>query len=280
VLTRSDAFELKEFVGLSSIFFSGYVKDMSAASHLSTQASQHCDSEDEMADQPQSKRARVEIQIPAFAEVDLTKFSLKDNGKGKNGHLSYPLIDGQVVRFNLTPSGWLKSPFGFDIQTKYEKPSFLGGKEPEKPGAPEGLNLRINLGDAEAEFLSELDTHCSTEFEKLAKAKWNSLVTEGNLFSKSSTKVMVVLKGNGLTQIAVVDNNKVLRGEGWDFLKQFLDSGNNFKQSDVKLVAKAQKLWNVSGGAGIKLEATQIVLRTTERPKDMSVFVDDDELLA
>ena len=114
----------------------------------------------------------------------------------------------------------------------------------------------------------------------IAKAKWNSLVTEGSLFNKASTKVMVVLKGNDLTQIAVVDNNQVVRGEGWDFLKRFVESGNTFKQSDVKLVAKVQKLWNVSGGAGIKLEATQIVLRTTERPKEASVFGDDAELLA
>lgn len=233
-----------------------------------------------MAEQPQSKRARVEIQIPSFAEVDLTKFTLKDNGKGKNGHLAYPLVDGQVVRFNMTPSGWLKAPFGFDIQTKYEKPSFLGGKEPEKPGTPEGFNLRINLNDAEAEFLNELDSHCQTEFEKLAKAKWNSLVVDSGLFGKTSTKVMVVLKGNDLTQIAVVDDSKVVRGEGWDFLKQFVESGNSFRQSDVKLVAKVQKLWNVSGGAGVKLEATQIVLRTTERPKEVSVFGDDADLLA
>jgi hypothetical protein len=279
VLTRSDTFEMKELVRQLSIFFSGHVKEMSVASNLSAQAS-HCESEVEMADQPQSKRARFEIQIPAFAEVDLSKFSLKDNGKGKNGHLSYPLIDGQVVRFNLTPTGWLKTPFGFDIQTKYDKPSFLGGKEPEKAGAPEGLNLRINLGDAEAEFLTGLDSNCQAGFEKLTKAKWTPLVTEATLFGKSSTKVAVILKGNSLTQIAVVDNNKVLRGEGWDFLKQFLDSGNSFKQSDVKLVAKVQKLWNVSGGAGIKLEATQIVLRTTERPKETNVFGDDDELLA
>ena len=252
---------------------------MSADSHCSAQAI-HCDSEDEMTDQPQSKRARVEIQIPSFADVDMSKFTLKDNGKGKNGHLSYPLVDGQVVRFNLTPSGWLKTPFGFDVETKYEKPSFLGGKEPEKPGKPEGLNLRLNLEDAEAEFLTELDSHCQTEFEKLTKAKWNSLVTEAGLFGKTSAKATVILKGNGLTQIAVVDNNQVLRGEGWDFLKQFVEPGNIFKQSDVKLVAKVQKLWNVGGGAGIKLEATQIVLRTTERPKEMSVFGDDAELLA
>jgi hypothetical protein len=252
---------------------------MSTNSDFSVQASR-CESEDEMADQPQSKRARVEIAIPSFGEVDLSKFSLKDNGKGKNGHLAYPLVDGQVVRFNLTPSGWLKTPFGFDIQTKFEKPSFLGGKEPEKAGAPEGLNLRINLGDAEAQFLNEFDSHCHVGFEKLTKAKWTSLVADGGLFGKTSTKVMVVLKGHELTKIAVVDNNQVVRGEGWDFLKQFLDSGCNFKHSDVKLVAKVQKLWNVSGGAGIKLEATQIVLRTTERPKEMSAFGDDAELLA
>ena len=48
----------------------------------------------------------------------------------------------------------------------------------------------------------------------------------------------------------------------------------------MKLVAKVQKLWNVSGGAGVKLEATQIVLRTTERPREVNAFGNDDELLA
>ena len=252
---------------------------MSVASHCSAQVFSS-DSADEMTDQPQSKRARVEIQVPSFDAVDLSKFTLKDNGKGKSGHLSYPYLDGEVIRFNLTPTGWLKTTFGLDVQTQYDKPSFLGGKEPEKPGTPEGLGLRIELGQAETNFLTELDSTSRDEFEKLAKAKWNPLVSESSLFNKSTARVTVILKGNGLTQIAIVDDNQVVRGEGWEFLKAHMDAGNTFKRSDVKLVAKVQKLWNVSGGAGIKLEATQLVLRIAERPVEVSVFGNDDDLLA
>ena len=237
-------------------------------------------SDSPMAQQPQSKRARVEIEVPSFEKVDLSQFTLKDHGKGKNGHRAFPSVTGESVRFNLTPGGWLKTPFGFDVDTKFEKPSFLGGKEPENPGTPEGLNLCINIDKVEADFLTQLDGLCKDGFDELVKGtKWTELVGENPLFGTFSAKVTVVLKGEGLTKIAVVADNKVTRGEGWDFLKPFLDSQNGFRQAQVKLVVRVKKLWNVAGKAGIKLEATQMVLRPTERPKEADAFADDSELL-
>ena len=91
---------------------------------------------------------------------------------------------------------------------------------------------------------------------------------------------MVTLKGEELTKIAVVANNKVTRGEGWDFLKEYIDSGNTFRNSEVKLTARVKKLWNAGGKAGIQLEATQIVLRPGDRPTEKAAFDDDSELLA
>ena len=239
-------------------------------------------SDSPMAQEPQSKRARVEVQIPAFDKVDLDKLTLKDHGKGKNGAPRvFPLVAGEAVRFNLTPAGWLNTPFGFDVDSKFEKPSFLGGKEPENSGTPEGLNLRINLNKAETEFLTQLDSRCQESFENIVKgAKWNDLVSENPLFKTTSAKVMVILKGEGMTKIAVVVDDKVVRGEGWEFLKSFVDSQNAFRQAEVKLVVRVKKLWNVAGKAGIKLEATQLVLRPTERPKEADAFGDDSELLA
>jgi len=231
----------------------------------------------------QQKRARVEIEVPSFAKVDLSQFTLKDHGKGNNGHRAFPfpLVAGEAVRFNLTPSGWLKAPFGFDVDTKFEKPSFLGGKEPENAGMPEGLSLRINADKAEADFLTQLDGLCKDAFNQLAKgSKWNELVGENTLFDNYFVKVMVILKGEGLTKIAVVADNKVKRGEGWEFLKPFIDSNNAFRQADVKLVVRVKKVWNVAGKAGLELEATQLVLRPTERPKEADAFADDSELLA
>ena len=251
---------------------------MSADSVCSNQAD--CgDSVDAMAEQPPVKRARVEIEVPSFDKVDAGQFSLKDKGKGQNGHRTLPLVDGKPIRFNLTPSGWLKAPFGFDLTTKYEKPSFLGGKEPES-GSSEGLKLAINLQEAESAFLAQLDEKAREAFGTIAKANWTPLVSENGLFSNRSTKVVVTLKGDELTRIAVVANGKVTRGEGWDFLKGYVDAGNTFWNSDVKLTVRVKKLWNVAGKAGIQLEATQIVLRPSERAKEADAFADDSELLA
>ena len=259
-------------------FFLWDIQRMSARSNSSDQDS-CCEPVDAMAEQSPAKRARVEIEVPSFDKVDLEKFSVKDNGKGKNGHKAFPMVDGKSIRFNLTPTGWLHAPFGFDVTSKFEKPSFLGGKEPES-GASEGLKLSINLQKAEAEFLSQLDDNCSGAFANIIKATWNPLVSENSLFGASSVKVVVTLKGEELTKIAVVANNKVTRGEGWDFLKEYIDSGNTFRNSEVKLTARVKKLWNVGGKAGIQLEATQIVLRPGDRPTEKAAFDDDSELLA
>ena len=105
-------------------------------------------------------------------------------------------------------------------------------------------------------------------------------MTEDGLFNTSSTKVTVVLKGEGLTKIAVVADGKVVRGDGWDFLKAYIDAGNTFRHAEIKLVARVKKLWHVSGKAGLKLEATQIVLRSTDKPQEVDAFADDSELLA
>ena len=251
---------------------------MSACSSCSNQ-DYRCESLDAMAEQSPTKRARVEIEVPSFTDVDLETFTMKDNGKGTNGHRAFPLVDDEPIRFNLTPDGWLKTVFGFDITTKFEKPSFLGGKEPEN-GASEGLALRVNLQQPHSDFLAVLDGKCNVAFTDITKNIWNDLVTEDNLFGNTSTKVTVVLKGAGLTKIAVVADGKIARGEGWDFLKTYIDAGNTFRHAEVKVVARVKKLWHVSGKAGIKLEATQIVLRTTDKPQEADAFADDSELLA
>ena len=232
-----------------------------------------------MAEQSPAKRARVEIEVPSFTNVDLKQFTMKNNGKGTNGHRAFPLVGDEPIRFNLTPEGWLKTVFGFDITTKFEKPSFLGGKEPENGGS-EGLALRVSLQKTQAEFLSQLDEKSREGFTEITKNTWNALVTEDSLFGTSSTKVTVVLKGEGLTKIAVVADGKVVRGEGWDFLKAYIDAGNTFRHAEIKLVACVKKLWHVSGKAGLKLEATQIVMRSTDKPQEVDAFADDSELLA
>jgi len=221
---------------------------------------------------PPAKRARIEV--PAFLDLDLSKLSLKSSGVGPGGGLRvYPSLDGEAIRFNLTPHKWLSTPYGFDVSTQYEErvPSFLSGKPPAN-GAPEGLSLKISLDQSEAGFLESLDSGCQQRFSALTRATWNPLVKDG--FCKATA----VLTGpqEGLTKIAIVQGGKVIRGEGWEFLKPYIDS---LRHAELKVVLRLKKLWNVAGKAGIKLEATQLVLKATEKPTEADVFGDDSALL-
>lgn len=227
--------------------------------------------------QPAAKRARIEVKT--FKDLDLSKFVLKNNGKGKNGQNTYPLVAGEPIRFNLTPSGWLQTPFGFDISGKYEYPSFLGGPAPDKVGSPEGLSLRLNLQPEHAEFLGKLDSISQKAFADIVEAAWSPLVITDELRNLLSCKVKVILKGADMTKLTIVKNGEVSRGEGWDFLMGFLVGSNNCSRAEVKLTARVKKLWNVAKKAGLSLEATQIVLRI-DKPVEEDAFGDDAELLA
>ena len=69
-------------------------------------------SEEAMAsiDERPTKRARAEIQILSYRQINLQEFTLKDKGKGKNGHIAYPLLRGEAIRFNLKQGDWLRAP--------------------------------------------------------------------------------------------------------------------------------------------------------------------------
>ena len=256
------------------------VKMSSAAVDISDQAfSQHSDEAmSSVTEERPAKRACIDISN--YDDVDLSEFALKDKGKGKNGHLAYPLLGSESIRFNLTPSDWLQTPFGFDVDGKYEKPSFLGGNAPEKANASEGLSLRVNLQPEQAVFLKKIDEISKTAFAELVDAKWHPLVVENPLFKSSLCKIGVVLKGADLTKITVVVDNKVIRGQGWSFLEAYLVNCRNFKYAEVKMSVRVKKLWNVAGKAGLGLEATQLVLRPTDRPAEVDLFSDDAALLA
>ena len=222
-----------------------------------------------------SKRACIEVR--PYTAVSLDKFALKNNGKGKGGHNAYPLINGGPIRFNFTPSDWVFAPFGFDISGKYEYPSFLGGKEPERDGASEGLNLRLNLESEHSEFLSKLDALAQNAFAEMTEATWTPMVVHSD--ARYSCKVKVVLKGDDLTKLTIVQNGIISRGEGWDFLQPFLKKNSNCRFAEVKLHARVKKLWNVAKKAGLSLEATQIVLRL-DKPMEELAYMDNAELLA
>ena len=222
--------------------------------------------------EPAAKRAKVEVK--AFDQLSLEKFSIAQ--KDLRGQIwRYPAIDGAAIHFNLTPSSWLSTAWGFDFSGRYEMPSFLGGPEPERAGAAEGLKLEVALEPAQAASLQALDDAAkSAAAEIFPKAKWNSLVKD-----QSSFKVKVILKGGyELCKLAVVKDEKVSRGEGYDFLKKF---NRKFARSQVKLSVKVKSLYCVKGSAGISLEASQLVLKPGEQSEKLEVeLFGDDELLA
>ena len=227
---------------------------------------------DASAEQRSSKRQCTGIKN--FDEIDLGKFQLKDLGGGK----AFPNIAGEFLIFNLNPRDWFRTTYGFDVNSKFDKPSFLGGKQPEKPDATESLNLRMILQPEQAKFLVELDNMAKQAFAGLVPdADWNDLVTEQPLWQSGKVfKVAVNLKGKDLTNIAVVADGKVIRDAGWEFLKPHLDRCTNFTRGDVKVVAKV-KLWHVGEKAGLKLEAVQLALRPC---RGLEIAFADSELLA
>ena len=177
------------------------------------------------------------------------------------------LHDGFGASCNLTPSGWLSTKFGFDVNCKFGKPSFLGGTVPENV-ASEGLAMRIVLNDETTTFLKEIDEKAAEEYKKLCKAEWQPLLTEDAFGGNASVKIQVVLTGKGLSKLTVVHNEKIDRGEGWDFLKGYMISCNDFRKAKVKVCLRFKKIWHVAGKAGLKLVATRIVLRAAAAPEE------------
>ena len=256
------------------MFFSLATIKMSAA-HCSSQDNLSNSSEDfELAMASAAKKAKLEVT--AFTQIDLEKLTLKQLGKSKNGQtMVFPLVAGEAIRTNLTPNDWFTAPFGFDLSGTYEKPSFLGGKAPETLDYPESLSLKLNLQEAQGEFLMKLDEAAQKAYAETSPAKWSPLVTGKDKYT--SCKVSVVLRGAGLTKLVVVEDGAVKRGQSFEFLESFK---KNFRYAEVKLVVRVKKLWCMGGKAGLSLEATQLVLKPTARPEEEDAFSNDTDLLA
>ena len=94
-----------------------------SASSIAAISNQACPSEcldEAMSTAEERSTKRDSIEIKPFTELDISEFTLKDKGKGKNGgHMAYPLLSGESIRFNLTPNEWLRTPFGFDVDSKF-----------------------------------------------------------------------------------------------------------------------------------------------------------------
>ena len=231
--------------------------------------------------EPSPKRAKMEMQ--SFKEVDLHKLSLKDNGMNRQGNakLVLPLFDGQKLRCNLTPAGFLKAPFGFDVSCKFEKPAFLMGTP---AGKTESLNLVLQLGSEEAAFFRGVNEFFKNKYAELdKKPQWHDLVNETDKFGPVG-KVKVVLDGANQTQLKIVGTDKQIRtGYGWTFLKEHMEESRNFRGSRCKVSIALTGLWCVSRKAGLTLTASHLVLAAAEKAEDWGSWdevFDDESLLA
>jgi hypothetical protein len=221
-----------------------------------------------------AKRARIEVQ--SFVEVRVEDLRLKELDLKKDSGAPVVAVIG-LTPFNLTPSGWLSTRYGFDLNGKYGKPSFLGGEKSEKSKS-ESLAMRVSLDAETAAFLKRLDEKASEEYKKIHDVTWQPLVSEDNLFNGgSNVKVQVALTGSPLTKLTVVEGTKIDRGEGWEFLQDYLEKKGNFSNADIKVCLRIRSIWFQDGKAGLSLAATNLVLR---RMVEVDPFGDDAELLA
>jgi len=245
---------------------------MSAAA-CSNSASNISPSDDLEYDDMAQANKRAKIDVSSFDQLNLEQLTLTQVGKTKKDQKIYVNIDKLPVRTNLTPNDWIFTRFGFDFTGTYEKPSFLGGKVPDRKGCPESLSLRVTLNPAQLEFLQKLDEATQTAYAEISPGKWNPLVSPEH----QQCKVSVVLAGDGMTHLTVVKDGAVHKGLGFDFLKTF---DCNFSSAMVKMVVRIRKVWQHTGKAGLSLEATQLVLKPRERPVEEDAFADTDALLA
>ena len=136
-----------------------------------------------------AKRARIEVQ--SFTQVRVEDLRVKELDKDSGAPI---VVVFGLTPFNLTPSGWLSTRYGFDMNFKYGKPpSFLGGEKSEKSKS-ESLAMRVSLDAETAAFLKRLDEKASEEYKKIHDVTWQPLVSEDGLFSGgSNVKVQVAL---------------------------------------------------------------------------------------
>jgi hypothetical protein len=230
--------------------------------------------------EPSPKRARIEM--PSFKDLNLEKLSLKDNGMKQKGNtkLVLPFIDGKKLQCNLTPSGFLKAPFGFDTSCKYEKPSFLMGTTAEKS---EKLKLAFQLGPEEAEFFQGVNEFFKNKYAELdRKPLWYDSVKETDKFGVIGT-VKVILDGLNQTQLKIVGaDNQIRTGYGWSFLKEYMEESRNFRGARCKVIFGVTGLWCKGGQAGLNLDVSHLVLTPAEKGDDWGSWdevFDDDALL-
>ena len=232
--------------------------------------------EDEAAVEHPSKRIKREMLD--YDAVDLDQLRVEDNGVDKNGNRRLrPLLGDGLLHCNVTPLGFHVSHFGFDVSGRFQKPSFLTNQPPRRS---EGLYLPLRFRiSKEYRFLQKVDSFFKNKVAEIDDTlKWRSLDLlhcHDARYEEYHTKVKVVLSGEGLTQLKIIDRKmNIHTGAGWDFLQPFMQEFDNFKLARVKVAVCLSDLWCMDGKAGLTLTATHLVL-TFPKPRPDSKDHDD-----
>ena len=224
----------------------------------------------------------VKREMLDYSALELDQLKLEDNGLDKKGNRRLrPLLGDSLLHCNLTPLGFQVTPFGFDVSGKFQKPSFLSNQPPQRS---EGLNLPVIFRiTRESSFLREVDFFFKSKLAEMDdKLKWHSLESMSDYDASDvyRTKVKVVLAGERLTEIKIIDHNiGIHTGVGWEFLQSHLEAFNNFRWARVKVAVCLSDLWCVDGKAGLTLTATHLVLTFPKlapgkKPTDKEPFHD------
>jgi hypothetical protein len=221
---------------------------------------------------------RIKREMLDYHALDLSQLKLEDLGVDKKGNRRCrPLLGESLLHCNLTPRGFQWAPFGFDVSGKFQKPSFLNNQPPQ---GTEGLNLALHIrASDEYKFLHAVDDFFKKKLAELDPAlPWRPLGSYDTIDLLNDlycTKVKVVLAGEGLTEIKIIDRQTNFHtGSGWPFLQSHLAAFSNFRHARVKVAVRLSNLWCMQGKAGLTLTATHLVLTF---PKPLPGKKDTDE---
>ena len=148
----------------------------------------------------------------------------------------------------------------------------------------------------ENRFLCDVDEFFESKVrENDEKLQWHPLVNRHEIRGDPYkpvwwSKIKVVLAGEGLTEIKIIDHDmKIHTGAGWEFLQPHLAAFKNFQNARVKVAVCLSNLWCMNNKAGLTLTATHLVLtfpkprknKKDDVPSDFGdVFSNDAQMLS
>jgi hypothetical protein len=197
-----------------------------------------------------NKRARAAM-VYNFDSLSCDEIAL-----GRNNE---PLLDGDVPRINLTPTGFLMVRYGFNISAESACYS---------PGL---LSIRVALSAAQLNFFKTFDDKCRKLYsERHTDVDWLPITRHIEREELWTIKVNVYFDKNTIMRVCDEDGPVVV--VDWEHALELIKNNGCFHRADVKLVVKPEQVWNYNGKAGLSLTATQLALRPAVAPQEIDVF--------